>query len=293
MLLLLLLNSWSPIVYGIEGSLGEVFHSCYVKNKSYTEGSAFITEVVTTTAECALHCSQKAACATFHVKPAAGGQTVCHLKKGTTVKSGGSLSPLRLAGWCPKGRASYPGLGPPGSSTLRCSNSSGRLCQFPVVVGGRSAWACLEGREGPVCSVEASDTITTFTSTESFQPCGECGWRGGSACIQQGLQLGGFTLRNHRDAGDYWGLTVKEECQQLCQLAQGCNFFNFVIYPTRTKCSLKYGVGKAVSADGNHYFGPRVCPGQQTEPQPNVTVRIGPGLPAEEVTSKNYNIFGE
>ena len=74
MLLLLLLNLKSPIVHGTEGSLGGVLHGCYVKTRSFTEGSPFITEVVLTTAECAQHCSQRADCATFHVKPAAGGR---------------------------------------------------------------------------------------------------------------------------------------------------------------------------------------------------------------------------
>ena len=293
MLLLLLLNLKSPIVHGTEGSPGGVLHGCYVKTRSFTEGSPFITEVVLTTAECAQHCSRRADCATFHVKPAEGGQIICHLKKGTRVISRKSLGSQRAAGWCPKGQASYPGLGAPRSSTLRCSSSSGVLCQFPVVVEGRSTWACLEGREGPVCSIEASDTITSFNSTESFQPCGECRWRGERPCIRQGIQFGGFHLLNHRGASNYWGLEGKEECQQLCQLAQGCNFFNFAIHPRRSRCTLKYGVGKAVRAEGDQYFGPRVCPGQQTGPQPNITARIGPGLQAEEVASKNYNIFGE
>ena len=49
-----------------------------------------------------------------------------------------------------------------------------------------------------------------------------------------------------------------EECQILCDLTTGCNFFN---YDTKLKwCFLKYGVGQE-QAKTRRYFGQKSCQG--------------------------------
>ena len=83
----------------------------------------------------------------------------------------------------------------------------------------------------------------------------------------------GFTLDTNNNDHVYKDVEDKEECRLLCQLAKGCNFFQFRV--EAKSCVLKYGVGKASSQKQTFdvsdrtlgkkeefYFGPAYCPGR-------------------------------
>ena len=60
------------------------------------------------------------------------------------------------------------------------------------------------------------------------------------------------------------GVKNWEECQKLCQLADGCNFFNYggEASETAQDCYLKYGLGrKKMGVKNRRVFGPKHCPG--------------------------------
>ena len=73
----------------------------------------------------------------------------------------------------------------------------------------------------------------------------------------------GFKLKNKNNKNIYKDVTSKKDCQQICQVAKGCNFFNFDL--SAKTCHLKYGVGKKnewLSKDTQSiWFGPAYCPG--------------------------------
>ena len=60
------------------------------------------------------------------------------------------------------------------------------------------------------------------------------------------------------------GVENWEECQKLCQLVNGCNFFNYggEAAETAEYCYLKYGLGRQKTGVKNRQvFGPQHCPG--------------------------------
>ena len=60
------------------------------------------------------------------------------------------------------------------------------------------------------------------------------------------------------------GVKNWEECQKLCQLADGCNFFNYGGEASKEAqhCYLKYGLGrKKIGVKNRRVFGPKHCPG--------------------------------
>ena len=103
-----------------------------------------------------------------------------------------------------------------------------------------------------MCNVKPFGAIQTFQDTTDFHECGEC-----SPKVHSGsFHFIGFPLLNHGDINLYKEVETKDDCQVLCNLANGCNFFNYNSDPISEYkgCYLKFGVGKKL----NHpdiYFG--------------------------------------
>ena len=153
-----------------------------------------------------------------------------------------------------EGSSSFPRIpGAPGFSPLKCSESDGHICQFPFILKGVVHWDCVQGREEKgwtrlekVCNVKESSTIQEFGNERSFHKCTECP---SSALSDHYL---GFNLTNPGGSSRYGALDSREDCQSLCNLANGCNFFTFE--EDLGDCYLKYGVGEKKSKS-NTYFG--------------------------------------
>jgi hypothetical protein len=127
------------------------------------------------------------------------------------------------------------------------------VCRFPFKLHGNLHWDCVEQDETPVCNTKDSYSLQSFNSTETFQPCTKC-----VSCLQEGTAYSGFTLSNTAGNYYYYGVTSSEECQALCQLVTGCNFFNYAAW--NKGCTLNYGVGEKVTeGTGNDVFGPKQC----------------------------------
>ena len=116
-----------------------------------------------------------------------------------------------------------------------------------VEVGAENSW----NETAQVCNVKEFKEIQEFEDLSEFKECGEC-----SPSVKDGsFHFERFQLANH---GNYSRVDSKEDCQTLCDLAEGCNFF--VYEQTHVKCFLKYGVGKKVSRVET-YFDSRSNPG--------------------------------
>ena len=158
-------------------------------------------------------------------------------------------------------------------SPLKCS-SSGAFCQFPFILDGEVKWDCVSRSGRPVCNTRQSSQIQQFTNTRNFEFCEKCPLCGESS--QDGKRnYDGFTLDTNNHDHVYKEVEDKEECRLLCQLAKGCNFFQFRV--AANSCVLKYGVGRASSKEQTidvsdrslggreeFYFGPAYCPGGST-----------------------------
>ena len=147
------------------------------------------------------------------------------------------------------------------SSPLQCSRQ-GDICQFPVKVAGVLHWNCLDRRGVRVCNTrdpQGVDNIQSFDNLDSFLLCEKCRFE----CINSGTGYNSFKLKNKNNKNIYKDVTSKKDCQQICQVAKGCNFFNFDL--SAKTCHLKYGVGKKnewLSKDTQSiWFGPAYCPG--------------------------------
>ena len=126
----------------------------------------------------------------------------------------------------------------------------------------------------PVCNTRQSSQIQQFTNTRNFEFCEKCPLCGESS--RDGKRnYDGFTLDTNNHDHVYKEVEDKEECRLLCQLAKGCNFFQFRV--AANSCVLKYGVGRASSQEQTidvsdrslggreeFYFGPAYCPGGST-----------------------------
>ena len=165
-----------------------------------------------------------------------------------------------------KGRERYINNGvevEPAYSPLKCSKDDNRkVCQFPFVHNGEVKWDCVEAkaedgwtrRPAKVCNVKPSKIIQEFRDLSGFEECGEC-----SPSVKNGVNhFQGFPLLNHAGVHFYSRLDSKDDCQTLCDLSRGCNFFNYDF--TFKKCYLKYGVGIKVSSVGV-YFGSKTVKG--------------------------------
>ena len=143
----------------------------------------------------------------------------------------------------------------PAYSPLKCSKrESEKVCQFPFILNGEIKWDCVKDpkKRADVCNVKESKEIQRFQDLSKFQECGECSLSGS---VDYGLHhFQGFPLLNHAGVHFYSRLGSKDDCQTLCDLSRGCNFFNYDF--TLAKCHLKYGVGVKVYAVGT-YFGSR------------------------------------
>ena len=144
-------------------------------------------------------------------------------------------------------------------SPLRCSTddrSRTKVCQFPFKFNGVIKWDCVEAgtkdgwsRRAQVCNVKESKNIQEFDNLRGFHECGRC-----SSSIKNGQSyFEGFPLANSGDSNTYSRIGSKEECQTLCDLAQGCNFF---IFNNDQRCFLKFGIGQKIRTPGI-YFGTR------------------------------------
>ena len=119
-----------------------------------------------------------------------------------------------------------------------------------VEVGADNGW----NGTAQVCNVREFKEIQEFEDLSEFQECGEC-----SPSVEDGsFHFEGFRLTNHGNNNNYSKVDSKEDCQTLCDLAEGCNFFDYE--QTHKKCFLKYGVGEKVNRVET-YFGFRSNPG--------------------------------
>jgi len=223
---------------------------------------------------CALACSKESACHTFFFKAST---SICQLRQGTELLPRIGYT----GGWCPRGVAFHPDVGTLTASVpLQCSSGSGKICQFPVKVGGQVHWNCIDRSGTPVCNTREASAVQSFSDLSTFEECGTCD-QCGSNTIYEGFLL----AEKEKSTAIFKDVTSKEECRILCHLAEGCSFFNFV--PHFQECSLKYGVGKpkengkkkvverivpgAHSGSQNKetgaYFGPTFCPDDCDEPK--------------------------
>jgi hypothetical protein len=151
----------------------------------------------------------------------------------------------------------------PAPAPYKCSATSGDVCRFPFRLDGQIHWDCVERARTPVCNVkEDSRSLQSFNSTETFQPCAAC-----AACGQPGTDYRGFYLYSTAGNNDYAGLTSSEECQELCQLAPGCNYFTYG--KVQKRCWLNYGLGQKV-AQADYFFGPKYCHNTDSAGQPSI-----------------------
>jgi len=240
-----------------------VEHGCYIKEKrmtstSYGSNLEFLSR--SNTSSCAQACANNAECDAFSVDK----RDVCRLKKSGRLRRVNKGT----AGFCPKSSSSFPRIpGAPGFSPLKCSESDGHICQFPFILKGVVHWDCVQGREEKgwtrsekVCNVKESSTIQEFGNERFFHECTECP---SSALSDNYL---GFNLTNPGGSSRYGTLDSREDCQSLCNLANGCNFFTFE--EDLGDCYLKYGVGEKKSKS-NTYFGHK-------KPQGGIGARIAP-----------------
>ena len=157
-----------------------------------------------------------------------------------------------------KGKERYSNNGKefePAYSPLKCSKDDNtKVCQFPFVLNGVVKWDCVEAtqengwdRKAQVCNVKSSGKIQKFRDLREFEECGEC-----SSSVRDGsVQFVGFGLANHGATNLYTRVYSKEDCQTLCDLAKGCNFFNYEL--AQGNCYLKYGVGSQMPGDGTSF----------------------------------------
>ena len=112
------------------------------------------------------------------------------------------------------------------SSPLQCS-SQGDVCQFPVRVAGIVYWTCLDRKGVKVCNTQdpqSANEIQTFDNLDTFRACEKCDSTG---CFKSDTGYSGFALKKQHHANIYEDVESAEDCQQICQAAEGCNFFNF------------------------------------------------------------------
>ena len=142
----------------------------------------------------------------------------------------------------------------PANAPLKCSTDrkaatiyNNTVCQFPFKLNGVIKWDCVEAgakdgwiQKTQVCNVKESTEVQEFDSVKEFHECGSC-----SSSVTSGqFHFEGFPLANEGGSNTYSRIDSKEECQELCDLVQGCNFF--VYKNNEQKCFLKFGVGKKV-----------------------------------------------
>jgi len=255
----------------------QIFYGCLTKPNMIAFGGTIdgpnSSIQVESLEACALACTKEPDCTTFFYKESAS--LPCQLRKTTELQAKSGFT----GGWCPKGALFNPDvgslLGPVKDSVpLRCSSRTGKVCQFPVKVGGKVHWDCVDRDGIPVCNTREESFLQTFPDLSSFDQCGACSKCGSNNAVYEGFLL---TEKDESDA-IFKDVDSKEECRILCHLAEGCSFFNFV--GKFKQCSLKYGVGKkkieeeekaerfsGSSADVETYFGPKFCPEDCKEPQ--------------------------
>ena len=111
-----------------------------------------------------------------------------------------------------------------------------------------------------MCSVnkmEGLGRIPDFDSLDSFVPCLQC-----DNCAHFGEEHNGLPLTNHGNMNSYEGVSSTYECQTLCKLAAGCNFF--VFNSKEDNCALLYGIGWSLTDPAYHWeyhTGPKYCSG--------------------------------
>ena len=136
---------------------------------------------------------------------------------------------------------------------LNCT-STGHICQFPFMVNYEVHWDCVPNEEGiAVCPTEESKIPKNFKSLHSFLPC-----KGN--CVIPPADYKGYSLV-HEEKETFYGVSTKEECQALCQLAENCSYFMFINKGGATPCILKNGVG-VKEEEGSGVFGPKVYKGK-------------------------------
>ena len=214
-------------------------------------------------AECAKECSNRRRCDTIKYD---------RLTKKCTLFENGKLSKdasAGKAGWCPKGEKANEVKNVEGSP-LRCGgDGGGQVCKFPFKLDGEVTWGCVLGnktnkateREAMVCNTDQAGSLDlqeiVNKPDSSLQVCEEC-----DRCTFSGVKYEGFGLKRHEGNNVYTWINTVEECQLLCQITEGCNFFNTDL--GTGKCWLKHGVGvKKTSPTGNtnENFGAKYCSG--------------------------------
>ena len=117
------------------------------------------------------------------------------------------------------------------------------------------------------CHVKDDNHLHNLTNNDigKLSNCSMC-----KMCGKTQAKFDGLGLENNVDKeenmhdGVFIGVITNEECQLLCQIASGCNYFLFrKVTETRQRCILKYGIGKIISnALVNGFLGSKFCPGE-------------------------------
>jgi len=239
----------------------QVESGCLLQHNSRVYSGTKIKTIPKSSVEkCAEACTEKFDCNMFSFND----YKACYLyRKGEIHSNSPSTS-----GFCPKGKTTQTISGvnvKPAYSPLRCSTHSHKVCQFPFILNGVVKWDCVEAgakdrwvRKAHVCNVKESNDIQKFSNLEEFEECGEC-----SPSLRHGnIYFVGFGLANEGGTNVYSQIKSRPDCQILCDLAEGCNFF--VFNPASQKCFLKFGIGEKMITSGIQ-FGIRTKKGWQNK----------------------------
>ena len=150
---------------------------------------------------------------------------------------------------------------------LKCTNTMDEFFRFPFLLNGNLHWDCVKNEAGhPVCNINIPEDagyneVQEFSSTDSFVPCKVC-----DSCSIVRANYGAYVLQNGLVIR-YSGVSSKEECQVLCQIAKNCNYFKYKKEGPDSDeqvCFLKDGLGKfhEVGKTKDTSFGPKFCPGK-------------------------------
>ena len=254
-------------------------HGCYIKQARRAVGAKMSgwPKWINSTEDCARECSIRKRCDTIGFNPST---KMCSLLENGRLSNGVSGD---VAGWCPKGeRADKVDNNNVEASPLRCGLGEDQVCKFPFKLNGEVEWECVGGnnvtgnsvtgnslagnrtknaseRNATVCNVdqEGKPELQEIVNkpAASLHVCKEC-----DACISSRVKYEGYSLKRHNGNNVYSWVNTVEECQLLCQITKGCNFFNIDL--ASGNCWLKHGVGvKKTTGSLNDNFGAKYCPG--------------------------------
>jgi len=107
-------------------------------------------------------------------------------------------------------------------------------------------------------------SLTNLNDLDAQDPIDNNTWSRSEKGLLTGSQCKEHIINNREAKSAIRGLSVWE-CQKLCNITDGCNFFNhFESYRGKTACTLKYALGNLTSKEGS------TC-GRLAEAKPEIT----------------------